>query len=71
MESLTDHTKALQSIREAAIKGGGEKRIKAQHEKGKLTARERLDLLLDKGSFREFGMFVKHQGTDFEMEKKR
>lgn len=71
MESLTDHTKALQSIREAAIKGGGEKRIKAQHEKGKLTARERLDLLLDKGSFREFGMFVKHQVTDFEMEKKR
>ncbi|MBQ5486346.1 MAG: methylmalonyl-CoA carboxyltransferase, partial [Bacteroidales bacterium] len=44
--------------RAAARMGGGQKRIDAQHEKGKLTARERLDLLLDEGSFEEFDMFV-------------
>jgi len=68
---MTDHAKELQSIREEAKKGGGEERIEAQHTKGKLTARERLDLLLDKGSFREYGMFVKHQVTDFDMDRKR
>ena len=45
--------------------GGGEERIKVQHEKGKLTARERLDLLLDEGSFREFDRFVTHRTTEF------
>ena len=49
--------------------GGGQKRIDSQHAKGKLTARERLDLLLDPGSFEEFDMFVKHRATDFGMEK--
>src|SRR3977135_2423183 len=49
--------------------GGGEKRIEAQHARGKLTARERIELLLDKGSFEEFDMFVEHRSTEFGMEK--
>ena len=55
--------------REAAQLGGGQKRIDAQHSKGKLTARERLALLLDEGSFEEFDMFVQHRCTNFGMEK--
>ncbi|RKP12014.1 carboxyl transferase [Piptocephalis cylindrospora] len=51
--------------------GGGEKRVAAQHAKGKLTARERVDLFLDKGSFREYDAFVEHQCVDFGMEKNR
>ena len=50
----------LVSRRAAARMGGGQKRIDAQHSKGKLTARERLALLLDEGSFEEFDMFVQH-----------
>ena len=57
----------LDDKRSAARLGGGEKRIAAQHDKGKLTARERLDVLLDPGSFEETGMFVEHQCTDFGM----
>src|SRR3569833_2620420 len=49
--------------------GGGEKRVKAQHAKGKLSARERLDLLLDEGSFVEFARFVVHRSTDFGLDK--
>ncbi len=49
--------------------GGGEKRIEAQHKRGKLTARERIELLLDKGSFEELDMFVEHRSSDFGMEK--
>lgn len=56
---------------EEALKGGGEKRIEAQHKKGKLTARERLDLLLDPGSFQEIGKFVKHRAKDFGMESQQ
>lgn len=52
-----------------AMKGGGDKRIESQHKKGKLTARERLQLLLDEGSFEEIGMFVQHRSKDFGMEK--
>ncbi len=52
-----------------ALLGGGEKRIAKQHEKGKLTARERLDLLLDKGSFEEIGKFVTHRCKDFGLDK--
>ena len=59
----------LESRRSAARMGGGEKRIEAQHAKGKLTARERIDLLLDEESFEEFGMFVTHRCSDFGMEK--
>src|SRR3712207_1304185 len=57
----------LEKRREAAKQGGGEKRIESQHAKGKLTARERIDLLLDEGSFEEFDMFVEHRATEFGM----
>jgi methylmalonyl-CoA decarboxylase subunit alpha len=59
----------LIELREKAKLGGGEKRIEAQHKKGKLTARERIDLLLDEGSFEEFDMFVSHRCIDFGLEK--
>jgi propionyl-CoA carboxylase beta chain len=58
----------LESRRAEARLGGGQKRIDAQHAKGKLTARERLEVLLDEGSFEEFDMFVSHRCTDFGME---
>jgi len=61
----------LDAKREAARAGGGEKRIAAQHEKGKLAARERLDVLLDEGSFEEFDMFVEHDCTEFGMADKK
>ncbi len=57
-----------QKLAEAQM-GGGQKRIDAQHSKNKLTARERVDLLLDKNSFEEIGALVKHRSTDFGMEK--
>jgi propionyl-CoA carboxylase beta chain len=58
---------ALEQRRAAARLGGGDRRIDAQHKKGKLTARERLDVLLDPGSFEEYDMFVTHRATDFGM----
>ena len=61
----------LELRRAEARAGGGEKRSKAQHARGKLTARERIDLLLDEDSFEEFDMFVEHRSTDFGMEKSR
>ncbi|HKP55022.1 MAG TPA: acyl-CoA carboxylase subunit beta [Chloroflexia bacterium] len=57
----------LRQIRERALLGGGERRIQQQHAKGKLTARERLDLLLDEGTFEEIDMFVTHRTDDFGM----
>src|SRR5579862_865535 len=60
---------SLEERRAGAKLGGGEKRIEAQHARGKLTARERIELLLDKGSFEEFDMFVEHRSTEFGMEK--
>jgi len=57
----------LEKRREQARQGGGEKRIATQHAKGKLTARERIELLLDAGSFEEWDMFVEHRCTDFGM----
>ncbi len=57
----------LKNLKEQALLGGGKERIEVQHSKGKLTARERLDILLDKNSFREIDMFVKHQCHDFKM----
>ncbi len=57
--------------REEARQGGGEERIARQHERGKLTARERIDVLLDKGTFEELGLFVRHHSHDFGMEKNR
>ncbi len=61
----------LEKRRAEAKAGGGPKRIQAQHAKGKLTARERLDILLDEHSFEEFDMFVEHRSHDFGMEKQR
>jgi len=61
----------LQKLREQALLGGGPKRIEDQHAKGKLTARERIDLLLDPGSFEELGMFVQHRSTDFGLDKQK
>ena len=59
----------LQSRRDIARMGGGQRRIDAQHAKGKLTARERIDLLLDEGSFEEFDMFKAHRCVDFGMQE--
>ncbi|MFC1492460.1 acyl-CoA carboxylase subunit beta [candidate division KSB1 bacterium] len=63
--------KYLRKLKDEAKLGGGEKRIKAQHDRGKLTARERIDLLLDEGSFEEMDMFVKHRSSDFGLDKQR
>ncbi|MCK5050348.1 MAG: acyl-CoA carboxylase subunit beta, partial [Candidatus Cloacimonetes bacterium] len=60
----------LREKREKAKLGGGEKRIEAQHSKGKLTARERIKILVDEDSFEEFDMFIEHNCTDFDMDKK-
>ncbi|RKE04231.1 acyl-CoA carboxylase subunit beta [Marinifilum flexuosum] len=64
-----DKIKKLIDLRAEAKLGGGEKRIESQHKKGKYTARERIDMLLDEGSFEEFDMFVSHRCTNFGMEK--
>lgn len=61
----------LESLRAQAFEGGGEMRVQAQHDKGKLTARERLELLLDPGSFQEMGMLVKHRSTNFGLDKQQ
>ncbi|MFL6796980.1 MAG: acyl-CoA carboxylase subunit beta [Xanthobacteraceae bacterium] len=61
----------LDDRRARAHKGGGEARVEAQHKRGKLTARERLELLTDKGSFEEIDMFVEHRSAEFGMEKSR
>jgi len=66
---LQDILEELEARRAEARKGGGDRRIESQHGKGKLTARERLELLLDPGSFEEFDMFVKHRSADFNMDK--
>src|SRR5512146_1976556 len=67
--AMKDILDKLEQRRADARLGGGEKRIAAQHKRGKLTARERIELLLDKGSFEEFDMFVQHRSNDFGMEK--
>ncbi|HVU13692.1 MAG TPA: acyl-CoA carboxylase subunit beta [Phototrophicaceae bacterium] len=61
----------LRELREQSQEGGGEERIQRQHEAGRNTARERLDILLDPGSFRELDAFVKHRSHDFGMERNR
>ncbi len=68
--AIDDKIKKLMQLREQARLGGGEKRIEAQHAKGKYTARERIEMLLDEGSFEEFDMFVSHRSHDFGLEKK-
>lgn len=64
-----DKVALLKKKQEEAMLGGGERRIESQHKKGKLTARERIQLLLDEGSFEEIGMFVAHRSRDFGMDK--
>ncbi len=69
--ATNEKVQQLKTKREEAKKGGGEKRIKKQHEKGKLTARERIDLLLDNDSFEEIDPFVTHRSEAFGLNKKR
>lgn len=66
---MTNKRELLEQKRQQALVGGGQDRIDAQHKKGKLSARERLNLLLDEGSFQEVGAFVTHRSSDFGMEK--
>src|SRR3954447_26940986 len=68
---MKDILEKLEERRARARAGGGQTRIDAQHKRGKLTARERLDLLTDKGSFEEFDMFVEHRSAEFGMEKSK
>ncbi len=68
---MQDIIRQLEEKRAAAELGGGQARIDAQHAKGKLTARERLQLLLDEGSFEEWDMFVEHRCHDFDMDAQR
>jgi len=69
--SDSDRIRKLKEMRQQALEGGGADRIEKQHEKGKLTARERLNLLLDDGTFVEQDMFVTHRTTGFGMEEQR
>ncbi len=69
--TIEDNIQNLLSKREEAKLGGGLKRIESQHNKGKLTARERIDFLLDEGSFEEFDMFVTHQTNEFGLENQK
>lgn len=71
MSNQLDKVKELIQLREKARLGGGERRIEAQHKKGKYTARERIAMLLDEGSFEEFDMFVEHRSHNFGMEKNK
>ena len=70
MSNQAEKIKELVELRAKARLGGGEKAIAKQHEKGKYTARERINMLLDEGSFEEMDMFVQHRCTNFGMEKK-
>ncbi len=69
--AIQDKIKELLEKREKARLGGGEKRIVSQHQKGKYTARERIEMLLDDGSFEEFDMFVSHRTVDFGLDKQK
>src|SRR5512143_2420556 len=66
-----DRIRRLRELKYQSTLGGGEARIQRQHAQGKLTARERLELLLDKGSFVELDRFVTHRSTDFGMDQQR
>ncbi len=69
--SRQEEIQKLINLREEARLAGGEKRIEKQHSQGKYTARERIDMILDEGSFEEFDMFVKHRCKDFGLEKQQ
>ncbi len=71
IKSTSEKINELKELNEQALLGGGESRIKKQHEKGKLTARERIDLLMDKASFQEIGKLVMHRSVEFGMEKQK
>ena len=64
---MTDIIKELEKKREQAKLGGGKKRVDAQHARGKLTARERIDIIIDDDSFEEYDMYVEHRTNDFGM----
>ncbi len=66
---IDDKLKHLKDLEKQAVLGGGEAKIKSQHDKGKLTARERIDMLLDQGTFQETDKFVTHRCSDYEMDK--
>lgn len=68
---MHDKLKELKELREKAKLGGGEKRIQAQHKKGKMTARERIEKLVDPGSFQEYDMFVQHRCNNFGLGKEK
>lgn len=69
--STEERIERLRALKEAAMEPGSRRALDRQHDEGKLTARERIDLLLDKGSFQELDMFVRHQATGFGIEKQR
>ncbi len=71
MDDTNPKIKQLREMRALSRLGGGPERIEAQHQRGRLTARERIDLLLDKGSFREIDAFVLHRTTDFGLDKQK
>lgn len=71
MHIMTSKLDLLEQKKAEALIGGGEKRIEAQHKKGKLTARERIHFLLDEGSFEEIGMLVTHRSNDFGLDKEK
>ena len=71
MSDIPDPLSDLDRRRAEALLGGGEERLQRQHEKGKLSARERLEVLLDPGSFVELGAFVRHQSHDFDLQDNR
>ena len=68
---MQDIIRRLEEMREQARMGGGERRIETQHEKGKLTARERIAALLDEDSFEEYDMFVEHDCNEFGMAEQK
>src|SRR3954463_5766140 len=68
---MNDKIKLLEDKKAEALLGGGQKRIEAQHKKGKLTARERIHFLMDEGTFEEIGMLVQHRSNDFGLEKEK
>src|SRR5437867_13147901 len=71
LKSTQEKVTELHRLKDEAMLGGGQKRIEAQHKKGKLTARERLDLLLDPGTFNELDMFVTHRSSDFGLDEQK
>src|SRR5438874_11306165 len=71
LKSTQEKVTELHRLKDEAMLGGGKKRIEAQHKKGKLTARERLDLLLDPGTFNELDMFVTHRSSDFGLDEQK